>query len=118
MNNFTRDELRRAVVALDAIERTGDPDEWAAILREARDSAPSADPWQNVGIGTRTLANVMAKRLAGLLGVPITDCLTAAGDVYGMDRGRAVFEAMLAYADEVTGKPKAIRLVASTEGTR
>ncbi|MEN6407017.1 MAG: hypothetical protein ABFC77_11160 [Thermoguttaceae bacterium] len=103
MAKFTPDELRRAIEALAIIEQDGDPDEWAAILRQAQDSAPASDPWDNVAIGVRPAAEGLTRRLTRLIDAAPDDCMDAALRVYARDRGCAVYDAMLAYAAELSG---------------
>lgn len=104
MNRFSPDELRRAVEGLEIIERDGDGDEWAVRLREAMDSSPAADAWDNVPIGARIKGGILARRLAGLLDAPVEDCERAAAEVYGRDRRRAVYDAILSYAAALSGR--------------
>jgi hypothetical protein len=101
---FTPAELRQAVEALAVIERDGDPDQWALILGEAHRSAPAAGRWGNA-TGNQHLGGMMlAHRVAELLGVPRDCCEQAAADLFAPQYHRAVFEALLSYAGELTGK--------------
>jgi len=100
MSKYTHEELRRAITALGSIERDGDRDEWAYIMRQAQDTAPAADPWGNVSIGARISAQALARRLSSTIGAPVGDCEAAAADVYGRDRGRAIYDALVGYAAE------------------
>lgn len=104
MSSFTPDELRGAIVALDTIERDGDSNELAYILREVRNATPSADPWGNAGIGAQLNADHLAGRLATMLDVPRVQCEQAARAVFSKDYCRAVFDALISYANELTGQ--------------
>ena len=104
IDRFTSAELQQAILALNTIDRDGDPDQWAYVLREAQDAAPAIDPWQNVSIGTRPAAEAIARRLSAILGVSVESCFQAAQNVFARDRGRVIFDALLGYAAEL-GQP-------------
>jgi hypothetical protein len=130
MNRFTPDELRRAILALDVIEERGDRDEWAYILRQAHDSAPSADLWGNATGNQRIGGSLLADRLARLLGERRDDCEQAAAEVFAPQRCSAAYDALIRYADELTAgqsvpraasapaarRPSTIRIVADERG--
>jgi hypothetical protein len=99
---LTDQELRQAVFAIGVIETLGDRREWECILRQARDSTPSGEPWGNDPYGARLRADVLARRLSELLGVPRARCERAAQAVWATSRQRAVYDALLAYAAELT----------------
>jgi hypothetical protein len=101
---FTLDELRRAVESLATIERDGDPDEWSLILRQAQDSAPAAAPWGNDPIGASINAGILARRLCKLLCVDQDECDLAAEVAFSQSRQRAVYNALIMYSDELTGR--------------
>ncbi len=129
-SRFTPDELRRAIIALGVIEERGDRDEWALILSEAHDSAPNGSPWGNATGNQRLGGAMLANRLADLLGEQRDRCEQAAADVFTPQRHRAVFDAIISYAEELTGQPSrrdpatmstpterpAVRIVADREG--
>jgi len=120
---LTDQELRQAVFALTIIEERGDPDEFDLILKEARDKTPAADDRWNMTLGVRFQVEAMADRLAGLLGESRKRCEIAAVNTIGTGRQRAVFDALVSYADELTGQTTrrtssaapTIRIVANRE---
>jgi len=101
---LTDQELRQAVFALIIIEERGFPDELAHLLREARDSTPSADPWGNATPSQKISGCWLGAKLAGLLGEPRESCEAAAAEVFAPQRQRAVYNAIVGYADELTGR--------------
>ena len=103
-SRFTPDELRRAIVALDVIERHGDRDEWALLQRQAHDSAPNGNRWGNATPNQRIGGGLLADQLAGLLGESRDRCEQAAAEVLAPQRHRALYDLLLAYADELTGR--------------
>ena len=127
---FTPEELRRAIVALDTIERLGDPDEWALLQQQAHDSAPNGDRWGNATANQRISGGLLADRLVNLLGESRGHCEQAAAEVFAPQRHRAVYDSLIAYADELTrrsprrepspaksrGQRPTVRIVADQEG--
>jgi hypothetical protein len=101
---LTDDELRRALLALDIIDRDGDPDELAHLLRAARDATPSVDPWGNSTASQEISGRRLAARLARLVGESRGRCDRAAAEVFAPQRQRAVFDALVSYADRLTGQ--------------
>jgi hypothetical protein len=97
MNNFSPEELRRAAVALDIIERLGDPDQWSTILCGASATSPT--------LGQSLRAGLLASELAKLLGEDRDRCEQAAAEAFAPSRHRAVFDALIGYADELAGTP-------------
>lgn len=129
MTEFTFDELRRAVKAMDVIEQRGDRDDWAYILKQAQNTVPSAGLWGNASIGTRAAGEALARRVADLLGESRDRCEQAAAEVLAPQRGRVVYDALMGYAGELTGYTRreshttprpiqrpAVRIVANREG--
>jgi hypothetical protein len=102
---FSPDELRRAIVALATIERDGDQDELDLILRQASDSAPNGSRWGNATPNQRSGGGLLAGRLADLLGEDPDRCEQSAAEVFAPQRHRAIFDALVSYADELSGKP-------------
>jgi hypothetical protein len=102
-NRFAADELRRAITALAVIEEHGNRDEWAYILRQAQDSAPSVERWGNATGNQQIGGSLLAARLADLLGESRDRCELAAAEVFAPQRHRAVFDAIIFYAEELTG---------------
>ena len=102
-DRFTRDELRRAVIALNTVEGRGDSDTLAYILREAQSVIPSASLWGNATPRQQIGGRWLAERLAKLLGEPVDRCEQAAADVFAGHRHRAVFDALISYAEELMG---------------
>ena len=118
-NRFSFDELRQAIQALIVVEENGDPAEWAMILRQASDSAPSAGRWGNATPGQKISGQLLADKLADLLGVDRDRCNQVAAEMFAPQKHRAVFDALLGYVAELTGQPsakptqrQAIRIVA------
>jgi hypothetical protein len=101
---FTLDELRRAVVALDIINQHGDRDEWALLQRQARDSAPNGNRWNNATPNQRINGGLLADQLADLLGEPRDYCEQAAAEVFAPQHHRAMYDVLVAYADELIGR--------------
>jgi hypothetical protein len=95
-------ELRQAVRALTVIGEQGNSDEFAHVLHQANGKAPAANPWANMTVGASLRAKAIAGQAAALLGVPQTACEAAALEVFGASRQRAVFNAILSYAAELT----------------
>ena len=104
MSRFTPEEMRRAIVALDTIESEGDCDEWAIIVRQAGDSAPNGSRWGNATPNQRGGGSLLAARLANLLGEDRDQCEQAAAEVFAPQRHRAVFDALISYSEELTGR--------------
>jgi hypothetical protein len=104
-SRFTTDELRRAIVALDTIEGHGDRHEWALILRQAHESALSGDRWGNATGNQRISGGLLADRLASLLDEPRDRCEQVAAEVFAPQRHRAIYDALIGYADELTDHP-------------
>jgi len=121
---LTDQELRQAFLALSVIEDRGDPDELAYILRQARDAAPSADRWGNATLNQEIGACQLAAKAAALLGEPRERCEAAAAEIFAPQRQRAVFDALIRYAGELTKTgttvPKSyrptIRIIADERG--
>jgi hypothetical protein len=100
---LTDQELRQAVFALSIIEERGDPDEWAMILREKANTAPSGERWGNTLSGLAIGCDMLAGRLSSLLGESKHRCQEAAEDVWGNSRQRAILTALVSYAIELFG---------------
>ena len=103
---LTDAELRQAIEALVIVENRGDAEDFQYLLNQATASTPSADPFGNASIGVSIQAGLLARRLSGLLGVPIVRCEQAAADVLAPQRELAVYNAILAYAAELAGGGK------------
>ena len=101
---FSSDELQWAIVALDRIDRDGNRDEWAYVLRQASDSAPAAGRWGNATPGQKISGQILAGKLANLLGVDPDRCDEVAAEMFAPQRHRVIFDALLGYAAEL-GQP-------------
>jgi hypothetical protein len=104
MNRFSPDELRRAITALDVIKDHGDPDEWALILREAVRFMQGCGRWGNATPNQQIGGALLAGELSNLLDEDRDRCEQAAADVFAPQRHRAVYDAIVGYADELTGQ--------------
>ncbi len=128
--SFSAEELRRGIEALAVVENRGDRHEWVYILREAQDSAPNGSRWGNATTNQQISGQLLAGQLAKLLGEPLDKCEEAAADVFVLQRRWAVYDALISYADELTGQSSrcesattstpirrpAVRIVADQEG--
>ena len=102
-------ELQQAAFALSIIEERGNDDEFEYIVREHVQAERGNGRW--VPDSTRYIIGCQwfAEKLAGLIGEPKARCLRAAKAVFGGDRQRAVFHAILAYAAELTQQQRHVR---------
>lgn len=105
MEYFTATELCQAVAALAVIEERGDEDEFRYILKQRTEAEHGNGRWVRDSIRYNLGCDALADELAGLLGEPKERCLRAAEAVFGGDKRRAVFEAIVDYASELTGEP-------------
>jgi hypothetical protein len=118
MNRFSPDELRRAVVALDVIEQRGDRDQWKIILRQARDSAPNSSRWGNATPNQQIRGAMLAADLSSLLGADREQCEEAAAEVVAPQQHRAIYNALLSYAAELTRQSSSRNSSAATKPTQ
>ena len=105
MSKFSPEELRRAAAALKVINERGDPDEWGDIQRKARAVAAAGGWWNSATAGQRLTGQRLAADLAALLGESRELCEQAAAEVSVWLPHRAMFDAILGYAAELTGQP-------------
>ncbi len=105
MEYFTSAELCQAAAALAIIEEKGDEDEFRYILKQRTEAAQGNGRWVPGSIRYNLGCDAFADELARLLGESKERCLRAVEAVFGGDKRRAVFDAIVDYASELTGEP-------------
>ena len=106
MSRFTPDELRRAIVALAIIEQRRRPARMGNSLATGRQlSRTNGSRWGNATPNQKVGGSLLAGRLANLLGEDRDGCEEVAAEVFAPQRHRAVYDAMIDYAAELTGHP-------------
>jgi hypothetical protein len=99
---LTDPELQQAAFALSIIEERGNDDEFEYIVREHVQAERGNGRWVPGSVRYEVGCKWFAENLARLLGESEARCLRAAKAVFGGDRQRAVFRAILSYAAELT----------------
>lgn len=95
------DEIRRAAVALDTIDRFGHEDELCQRIREATADLPGCGIWGNATIGALAAGGIMATRLSKLLGVSKRRAQRAVAEALSPQRSMAILEVLLGYEREI-----------------
>ncbi len=97
---FTDLELQQAAAALNVIEQKGDPHEFEHVIAHCADNGNGR--WVPGSPRYVIACKWAADELARLLGESKERCLRAVEAVFGGDWQRAVFRAILSYANELT----------------